>query len=145
MPNEVLEPLLERKGDAWRFTTVSGGHVRHNNSYTRVWRPACAKAKLSPNPRIHDARNTHASWLLAAGVRLEVIQERLRHEDYGTTRKGLRAPAPRPSQRSWARRLDRVRQHRHPSSSGRISPLTCCLTCGIQGGSTSSSLPIGSR
>jgi integrase len=90
LPNEVVEavrPLLDRPGDAWLFTTRSGGPVRHNNFYSRVWVPACQAAGLAPRPRIHDARHTHASWLIARGVRLEVVQERLGHEDYTTTRK----------------------------------------------------------
>lgn len=49
--------------------------------------PCGCAGTVSPRPRIHDARHTHASWLIALGVRLEVIQERLGHEDYGTTRK----------------------------------------------------------
>jgi integrase len=42
---------------------------------------------LSFRPRIHDARHTHASWLIAAGERLDVIQKRLGHEDYLTTQR----------------------------------------------------------
>lgn len=90
LPNEVVEvlaPLLDRPGDAWLFTTRGGGPVRHNNFYNRVWRGACARAGLAPHPRIHDARHTHASWLLSMGVSLEVIQQRLGHEDYSTTRR----------------------------------------------------------
>lgn len=77
----------ERKGDEWLFTTSSGVAVRHNNFYNRIWKPACEAAKLAPRPRIHDARHTHASWLIAQGVRLEVVQDRLGHEDFKTTRK----------------------------------------------------------
>ncbi|HKY59228.1 MAG TPA: site-specific integrase [Aeromicrobium sp.] len=42
---------------------------------------------LSFRPRIHDARHTHASWLIAEGIPLEVVQERLGHEDYLTTKR----------------------------------------------------------
>lgn len=49
---------------------------------------ACGcKGTLSFRPRIHDARHTHASWLIAEGIPLEVIQERLGHEDYLTTKR----------------------------------------------------------
>lgn len=48
----------------------------------------CGCAGTVPfRPRIHDARHTHASWLIAQGVSLEVVQERLGHEDYLTTRR----------------------------------------------------------
>lgn len=49
--------------------------------------PCGCPGTLPFRPRIHDARHTHASWLLAQGVGLEVIQERLGHEDYLTTRR----------------------------------------------------------
>lgn len=88
LPREVLAALnLNRPGDEWLFTTISGKAVRHNNFYNRVWVPTAERAGLSPRPRIHDARHTHASWLIAQGVRLEVIQDRLGHEDYTTTRR----------------------------------------------------------
>lgn len=90
LPVEVVDavtPLLDRDGSDWLFTTVTGQVVRHNNFYNRIWVPTCKRAKLDPRPRIHDARHTHASWLIAQGVRLEVVQERLGHDDYNTTRR----------------------------------------------------------
>lgn len=38
-------------------------------------------------PRIHDARHTHASWIIAAGADLEAVRERLGHEDILTTQR----------------------------------------------------------
>lgn len=88
LPGQVLEVLdLGRPGSAWLFTTVRGNPVRHGNFYNRIWVPACQAAGLDPRPRIHDARHTHASWLIARGIRLEVIQDRLGHDDIRTTRK----------------------------------------------------------
>lgn len=91
LPAEVLADckvaVHDRPGDAPLFVTTTGVVVRHNNFYNRIWKPACVEAKLSPRPRIHDARHTHASWLIAQGIRLEVVQHRLGHEDYKTTRK----------------------------------------------------------
>lgn len=90
LPIETLEavtPLLDRPGDSWLFVTTTGKPVLHSNFYNRVWKPACIAAGLEPRPRIHDARHTHASWLIAQGVRLEVVQDRLGHEDYTTTRR----------------------------------------------------------
>lgn len=49
--------------------------------------PCGCAGTLPFRPRIHDARHTHASWLIAQGIALEVIQERLGHEDYLTTRR----------------------------------------------------------
>lgn len=90
LPPEVVEelvPLLDRPGSAWLFTTTTGRTVLHSNYYNRVWAPACKRAGLEPRPRIHDGRHTHASWLIAQGVRLEVVQDRLGHEEYATTRR----------------------------------------------------------
>lgn len=84
---DTLRPLLDRPGSAWLFTTTTGRVVMHSNFYNRIWKPACVTAELDPRPRIHDARHTHASWLIAHGVRLEVVQDRLGHEDYTTTRR----------------------------------------------------------
>lgn len=85
---EIVEALdLDRPGSSWLFTTTTGRVVMHSNFYNRVWKPACIAAKLEPRPRIHDARHTYASWLIAKGARLEVVQELLGHEDYTTTRR----------------------------------------------------------
>jgi len=49
---------------------------------------ALREAGLTPigkRPRIHDLRHTHASWLIAAGVPLPYIQQRLGHENISTT------------------------------------------------------------
>lgn len=133
LPSEVvdfIEPLLDRPGGSWLFTTPRGLAVSHSNFYNRIWKPATMRASICEKhreakcrclgakpylcqvhtakdaegrqilpdpcgcagtlpfrPRIHDARHTHASWLIAQGVSLEVIQERLGHEDYLTTRR----------------------------------------------------------
>ena len=51
-----------------------------------MWLPACDKAGLTdPRPRIHDARHAHASWLIAKGVPLTVIQARLGHNSIKVT------------------------------------------------------------
>lgn len=85
---DVIEMLdLDRPGSEWLFTTATGRVVLHSNFYNRVWKPSCIAAGLEPRPRIHDARHTYASWLIAKGVRLEVVQELLGHEDYTTTRR----------------------------------------------------------
>lgn len=113
LPAEViaaLMPLVEgMPGSAFVFTSTGGSVVHHSNFYNRFWVPSCARAGLDPRPRIHDARHTHASWLIARGTRLEVIQERLGHEDYMTTRRiyghlmpDMRAEAGRAAEAAFA-------------------------------------------
>jgi len=63
-------------------------HTARDDEGVRILPEPCGCAGTIPfRPRIHDARHTHASWLIANGVRLEVVQERLGHEDYLTTRR----------------------------------------------------------
>ncbi len=81
----AVQHLLDRPGGEWLFTTPSGLVVRHNNFYNRIWKPACIAAGLKPRPRIHDARHSHASWLLAQGVPIHVVQARLGHKHINTT------------------------------------------------------------
>jgi len=69
------------------FVTRSGGPLTHANFYNNVWRPSCERAGLDPNPRIHDARHSHASWLISDGQSLEAVQDQLGHESIETTRK----------------------------------------------------------
>jgi integrase len=70
----------------WVFTGQRGGPVG-NNFRERTWRKAVEAALpgLTPRPTPHDCRHTHASWLIAAGVPLVVVQRRLGHESIQTT------------------------------------------------------------
>jgi integrase len=47
--------------------------------------PCGCSGTLRQSPRIHDLRHTHASWLLANGVPIHVVQARLGHESIQTT------------------------------------------------------------
>jgi integrase len=49
------------------------------------WVPALRAAQLANNPRVHDLRHTHASWLLADGMPLFAVSKRLGHSDIQTT------------------------------------------------------------
>lgn len=87
---DALRPLVAgRPREELLFT--NGGGRRDNRPITigtfrkRVWNPAVTAAKLQRRPRIHDLRHTHASWLIAKGVGLTVIQRRLGHESIKTT------------------------------------------------------------
>lgn len=90
VPKSVLDDL-DYSGE-WLFTNpgrgnrAAGGPVRAPNFRANVWWPATARAQLSPpRPRIHDLRHTCASWMIAAGVPLPVIQRHLGHESIKTT------------------------------------------------------------
>jgi integrase len=65
------------------FTAPKGGAVLHRTFWSRVWLPAVSH--LEPRPRIHDLRHSHASWLLAQGVPIHIVQMRLGHESIKTT------------------------------------------------------------
>lgn len=68
------------------FTAPRGGPLVHHNFFFHVWRRACDKVAMTdPYPRIHDLRHTHASWLIAEGVSMKALQERLGHESIKTT------------------------------------------------------------
>lgn len=87
LPPEVADVLRLLQGDPERFvfTGPRGGRVHHQAFHPRVWRPAVADARLGKRPRIHDLRHSHASWLIAAGVPLNVVQRRLGHQSITTT------------------------------------------------------------
>jgi integrase len=111
----VLRPLVEgRAGDALVFTNGRGTTVRGPAFHTTAWQPAVAlangkvpmrsagkgkdrriaevgkriaplKPPLGKRPRIHDARHSCASWLLAAGLPINVVSAHLGHESITTT------------------------------------------------------------
>ena len=84
---DVLAPLVTRQRDELLFVGPTGARVHHPNFYNRAWRPAVATfaEKTGRRPRIHDLRHSHASWLIAAGVPLPAIRDRLGHESINTT------------------------------------------------------------
>jgi integrase len=84
---EVLRPLLDGRPKRDRlFLAPRGGPLRHKSFWSDAWVPACTKAGLvDPRPRPHDIRHAHASWLIAKGIPMPVIQRRLGHESITTT------------------------------------------------------------
>lgn len=54
---------------------------RHNTAFNR--QPA--SKPLGKFPRVHDLRHSHASWLLAQGVGIDIVSRRLGHESVKTT------------------------------------------------------------
>lgn len=112
---DVLTPLIEsRPAYEYVFTNTTGGPVKHRTFSKEAWAPAVRLANGEPaqpakhgrvavrrdadgneitplhppigkRPRIHDARHSCASWLLAAGVPINVVQAHLGHESITTT------------------------------------------------------------
>jgi integrase len=73
----------DRPGDALLFTAPRGGALLHRTFWSRVWLPAVSH--LSPRPRIHDLRHSHASLLLARGIPIHVVSRRLGHSNIQVT------------------------------------------------------------
>jgi integrase len=86
---ELLIPLVaSRPGNELVFTTPKGGRIIHKLYWHHYWVPAVHTAQangLAKNPRIHDLRHTHASWLIQDGVPLFTISRRLGHASTRTT------------------------------------------------------------
>ena len=67
-------------GDGWHPTSIS-------RSFDRLVRAEGKKDRAVPITRIrfHDLRHTHATQLLAAGVNVKVVSERLGHASVAFT------------------------------------------------------------
>lgn len=90
IPKQAIEAAgdLDRPADALVFATKTGGPIRAQLYHNKAWRPALAKLGGTvgeKKPRPHDLRHTCASWMIAAGVPLPVIQAHLGHESITTT------------------------------------------------------------
>lgn len=70
--------------DALVFTTADGTPMSQDNLRRREWAEVILDAGVPPRT-IHEARHTHASLLLAAGVHVKVVSERLGHADVAVT------------------------------------------------------------
>lgn len=99
---ELIDPLLSRPKRSLLFTAPGGGPWWPGPFRDRIWVPAAIDAGLGTptrrgkdgkvitpyrGPRIHDARHSHASWLISNGASLEMVQDQLGHESILTTRK----------------------------------------------------------
>lgn len=79
------------------FPGQTGSHLWYGRFRTTTWVPSVERAQdpelceaeglepLSKTPTVHDLRHSHASWLIARGVPLPLIQVRLGHESIQTT------------------------------------------------------------
>ena len=94
IPPQALEAadVSGRPHGDWLFSTRNGTPIRAQLFHNKAWRPALAAAtaedaspRLLKRPRPHDLRHSCASWMIAAGVPLPVIQQHLGHESITTT------------------------------------------------------------
>jgi integrase len=67
------------------FTSTAGTALSRNNFRTKFWAPAVKSAKVDQKVTFHNLRAAHASWLLAGGADIIVVQERLGHRRITTT------------------------------------------------------------
>jgi integrase len=83
----LREHMMEYKvrDDALLFTSRVGSTLSRNNFRTKFWQPAVTKAKIEQKVTFHNLRAAHASWLLAGGADIIVVQERLGHRRITTT------------------------------------------------------------
>lgn len=85
--NDKILAYLPEKGGAKDlvFPGRGGGRIWYGMFNTRIWKPSVERASIGKVPNIHDLRHTHASWLLAAGAPLNLVQAQLGHEKIDTT------------------------------------------------------------
>ena len=67
------------------FTSTAGTPLSRNNFRTKYWAAAVTAAKIPQTVTFHNLRAAHASWLLAGGADIIVVQERLGHRQIQTT------------------------------------------------------------
>lgn len=63
----------------------TGGKIWYGSFNGHIWANAVRDSGIDRDPNIHDLRHTGASWLIADGMPLPYIQERLGHESITTT------------------------------------------------------------
>lgn len=102
LPKFVIEALVEYRNWQNNYYKIknTGLYVEHGyvitNSYGNIRHPASfsyhvfkqellPRANISSKVRFHDLRHTHATWLLASGVNVKVVSERLGHSNIRIT------------------------------------------------------------
>ncbi|NMM84273.1 hypothetical protein B2J88_07855 [Rhodococcus sp. SRB_17] len=90
LSDQAIAALGDLKGRApaeFVFINRLGRPVTAQLFHNKAWKPMIAelKAELGKKPRPHDLRHSCASWMIAAGVPLPVIQQHLGHESITTT------------------------------------------------------------
>src|SRR5271166_3557522 len=87
LPSAALE-VVDLTAPGFLFTNGAGNPVRAQEFFNGGWKPGRERALaagLTKSPRVHDLRHTCASWMIAAGVPLPIIQQHLGHESIQTT------------------------------------------------------------
>lgn len=88
LPPLVVEAMLPRRAPAELvFPGPFGiGQQAWTKRFHRLaWHPAVKASGIGKRPRVHDLRHAQSSWLIAQGVPLPWIQQRLGHEKVTTT------------------------------------------------------------
>lgn len=91
LPGFALDALRDHSRDHAHpssdlvFAVRGGGPLRRSTFRRRVWVPAVAEAGLSPSVRFHDLRHSYATWLISAGMPINVVQVLMGHEQGSTT------------------------------------------------------------
>ena len=67
------------------FPNTEGRHLSRSLLGQNTWYPIRKAAGIPETVRFHDLRHSHASLMIAAGVHLKVIQERLGHSTFQLT------------------------------------------------------------
>lgn len=83
--SQIQKRIDDTTPGALLFTGPLGGRLRGEWFHERVWRPAIDRAGIGKRPVLHDLRHSHASWLIAQGVPLTMIQRRLGHSSIKVT------------------------------------------------------------
>ena len=86
IPEHLARRLLAAcaaSGDGFAFHAVRGGGLLRN-TFWRVFKQALRDAGVQ-GVRVHDLRHTHATWLLADGVPLLDVRDRMGHGNISTT------------------------------------------------------------
>lgn len=84
---DAMGELKGRKPSEYVFVNKRGTPITAQLFHNKAWRPMIVELsdKLGKQPRPHDLRHSCASWMIAAGVPLPVIQQHLGHESITTT------------------------------------------------------------
>lgn len=96
--------------DGWVFSSRTG-HVQSPRNVSRAFKLLVVQAGLDPALHIHELRHTHASLLLAQGVPIKVVSERLGHRDIAMTLQVYGHVLPGMQQEAVEAFVDRLKAH----------------------------------
>lgn len=88
LPPQVVAAMLPaRRASDLVFPGPGGiGQQAWTKRFHRLaWHPAVEASGIGKRPRVHDLRHAQSSWMIARGVPLPWIQQRLGHEKVTTT------------------------------------------------------------